>query len=349
MMWSNAMAVLQQLGLAEKVLAAGTPIERSLFRTTDGRPLIDIPVGELSREAGAPTVVISRRALLGILAGPVPPGAISFGRRCERFEVRDGAVHLHFAEGPVAVGRGLVGADGLHSVVRSQLLGPSPARKAHQTAWVGISPRVYDAFPAGIMIGFVGNTLRFWGTRIGSDRTYWYAIVKDTNGGATPRVESRQSLMDEFSTWQAPVAELIRDTQESETVRTEIVDRPPSEVWGHGQTTLIGDAAHPMTPDLGQGACQAIEGSAVLAAWLSWQADPAAAFRHYERARMVRTTGISRLSRTIAELSMTESSIGASLRDVILTVGARFDTFPMLRLILGAQPPPVFRRPEAPV
>jgi 2-polyprenyl-6-methoxyphenol hydroxylase-like FAD-dependent oxidoreductase len=329
-MWSNAMSVLRALGLAEQVLAEGTPIEECVFHTIDGKPLMEIPVGHLSREAGAPTVVLPRRALLGILARSLGPDAIAFGRCCERFEAGGGGVVVHFSDGSTAMGAGLVGADGLHSVVRQQLLGLSPPRSVHQTAWVGIVPRVHPGFPSGVMVGFVGDDLRFWATRIGSGSTYWYAIVKET---ASPRIDTQLRLVEALSTWRVPAADLVRYTPEADTVRTEIVDRPPSDVWGQGPTTLIGDAAHPMTPDLGQGACQAIEGSAVLAERLASAGDASAAFRGYERARMPRTRQISLVSRTIAEWSMPSFDVPDFLRHGILRLSGelnkltRFESF----------------------
>jgi 2-polyprenyl-6-methoxyphenol hydroxylase-like FAD-dependent oxidoreductase len=349
-MWSNAMAVLRQLGLESKIVAAGTVIERCVFHTTDGILLLRMPVGDIARQVGAPTVVVSRRALLGILATELGPEPVAFGHRCERFDTNAGVPTLQFSHGAVAKGRAVIGADGLHSVVRAQLLGPAPPERIGQTAWVGISPRIYDAFPAGIMVGFVGDDLRFWATRIGADSTYWYAIVKEPTAPHARRVDSRPALIEQLSTWNVPVAALIRDTAETETVRAELVHRSASDDWGRGPVTLIGDAAHPMTPDLGQGACQAIEGSAVLADCLAAQEDSSTAFREYERRRMLRTRRISFTSHEIARWSMPSFPVPSLMRQLSLRLISGLDEASdhrALKWILDAQPPALRGGPQS--
>jgi 2-polyprenyl-6-methoxyphenol hydroxylase-like FAD-dependent oxidoreductase len=108
-------------------------------------------------------------------------------------------------------------------------------------------------------------------------------------------------------------------TDERAILHTDIYDRDPlKERWGEGRISLLGDAAHPMTPDLGQGACQAIEDAVVLAKRLSEESDPASALRHYESQRTRRVAVIVQRSRRLGKMAQLETPLLCQLRDVLL-------------------------------
>jgi 2-polyprenyl-6-methoxyphenol hydroxylase-like FAD-dependent oxidoreductase len=125
-----------------------------------------------------------------------------------------------------------------------------------------------------------------------------------------------------------PTEERIQATDMSAIYRREIVDRDPIKKSGSGRVTLLGDAAHAMTPNLGQGACQAIEDSVVLTRCLAANSDPVAALRAYEARRIPRTAPIVRRSRMIGELGQWTNPIACRVRTqiqrvVLPTVGFR--------------------------
>src|SRR5262249_30160859 len=148
----------------------------------------------------------------------------------------------------------VVGADGLRSTVRASLFGDEVPRAAGQIAWRGICPR---ASAAGDMGGESwGRGARFGFVPISDAEVYWYA-VRDTSAAPPESADQHCELVRFYGDWHAPISAMLRTTDPAAVIRTELFDRVPTDTWGRGPVTLLGDAAHPMTPNLGQGGCQA--------------------------------------------------------------------------------------------
>jgi 2-polyprenyl-6-methoxyphenol hydroxylase-like FAD-dependent oxidoreductase len=310
LLWSNALRALEALGVAEPVLRAGTLVQTTEFRTHDGRLLWAMPVAELSHRAGAPTLLIPRAELLEILSGAFGP--VQLGRQCVDFDEEGDRVLIRFEDGSLHRCDALVGADGLHSFVRSRALGSTALRSAKQMAWVGIVDYTHPLLAPGTTVATVGRGLRFWAGGIGGGKIYWYATVRD----AAADVHSMRELASLFQHFHAPVSALITATEPAAVVRTPVRDRPPARSWGRGPVTLIGDAAHPATPDLGQGACQALEDAVALVTAVTRHSNLPAAFEAYQRARLDRTARITNLSWLTAVQSMSADPIACRVRDL---------------------------------
>ena len=124
-------------------------------------------------------------------------------------------------------------------------------------------------------------------------------------------------VQDVFQTWHSPIPEVIEATPGAEILRHDIVDRIPLANWGQGRVTLLGDSAHPTTPNLGQGACQAIEDAVCLAASLASSRDVTTALRHYEQARQPRTAAITNDSWRLGSICQWENSFGCWMRNTL--------------------------------
>jgi 2-polyprenyl-6-methoxyphenol hydroxylase-like FAD-dependent oxidoreductase len=125
-------------------------------------------------------------------------------------------------------------------------------------------------------------------------------------------------LLDRLSGWAEPTAAVIEPTPEEAINRADVVGRDPLEGWGRGRVTLLGDAAHPMTPNLGQGAAQAMEDALALASCLREHSDPAAALRAYEEPRARRTADIMKRAWTIGATGRWESTAACVARDWLM-------------------------------
>jgi 2-polyprenyl-6-methoxyphenol hydroxylase-like FAD-dependent oxidoreductase len=340
LLWANALRALRALGLEQEVLDLGAAVEIAEFRAHRGALLTTLPVGDLSRRHGAPSVIVPRGALLTVLAAALPAAAVHFGARCTGFEafVEDDVATALFADGSARDADVLVAADGLRSTVRAQLRGPESLRETGQVAFVGIAEGCEGALEPGVMVATLGEGQRFWAGALRGGRVYWYAAVKASARVSAEPAEARERLLDLFEGWHTPIEALIGATADAELIRAVIADREPVRRWGEGRLTLLGDAAHPCTPDLGQGACQALESAVVLSRCLGEVDDAEAALRRYEEQRGARTARITQLSWVTAMQSMVESPLACGLRDMGVRTLLRAVAMPELGWILGGSP-----------
>jgi 2-polyprenyl-6-methoxyphenol hydroxylase-like FAD-dependent oxidoreductase len=162
-----------------------------------------------------------------------------------------------------------------------------------------------------------GFGARFAVHHCGPGRLFWYATRNLPEGGVDSLAGRKADVKDIFQKWHAPIPEVIEATRSADILRNDIVDRIPLARWGQGRVTLLGDAAHPTTPNLGQGACQAIEDAVYLAASLARGRYVETALRHYERVRYPRTTGITKDSWRYGSVSQWEKPFCCWLRNTL--------------------------------
>ena len=147
---------------------------------------------------------------------------------------------------------------------------------------------------------------------------YWYATDNLPEGGREEPGAAKTRLIGLFRNWHAPIADVLDATDAGRILRNDIYDRDPVDHWGAGRVTLLGDAAHPMTPNLGQGACQAIEDGVVLARQLASAREVPSALRAYESLRIPRTASVVTTSRRVGQMGQLESPALCRLRDLVL-------------------------------
>jgi 2-polyprenyl-6-methoxyphenol hydroxylase-like FAD-dependent oxidoreductase len=323
LVWGNAMRALAMLGVADALRPFVAPIERTLVRNRAGDVLSELPIGEWSK--AAPSVTVRRGDLVNVLAAKA--GDVVRAGDVVGFEPRGERVRVELADGEELVDA-LIGADGLHSIVRAKLLGDEAPRALKQQAWVGW---VNAKLERGVTTATIGHGPRFWSAPL-VDGAFWYATINKVVG------DRRDVLRETFRDWHAPIGELIASTKPADIVATQIRDRAPVTRWGTGAVTLLGDAAHATTPDLGQGACQAIESAVVLGASLERADSIEAGLRAYERARMDRTATISRLCWMTSINSTIESPLLCQVRDGAVKLGLRAVARGHLEWILAGQP-----------
>jgi 2-polyprenyl-6-methoxyphenol hydroxylase-like FAD-dependent oxidoreductase len=158
-----------------------------------------------------------------------------------------------------------------------------------------------------------GAGARFGLVAIDGDRIYWFATANVPEGGEDA---GKAGLLARFGDWHDPIRAILESTPADAILRTDIADRDAIERWTEGRVTLLGDAAHPMTPNLGQGACQAIEDAVVLDLCLSATEDCAAAFGDYETRRLVRTARVVREARVYGRVGQIENGAARALRNL---------------------------------
>ncbi|HYG62370.1 MAG TPA: FAD-dependent monooxygenase [Thermoanaerobaculia bacterium] len=316
---SNAVLALRHIslgdaGLDEAVIAGGRLMGWASLRTTDDRVISREDMAAVGRAVGAPGVAIHRATLQHLLVDALGPGVLETGREVTGYTARPDGVTVRFRDGGTADGALLVGADGIRSAVRAQLLGDGEPLYSGYVAWRGVTP-AGGAVPEETVETW-GPGRRFGIVPIDHGRVYWYATLNTPPGGHDDPGRHRETLLRLFAGWHAPIPALLEATPEEAILRNDIVHRLPVEKWGEGRVTLLGDAAHPMTPNLGQGACQAIEDAVVLAHCLRENTGaPTAALRHYEARRIPRANGFVLASMRLGRLGQWENRAACWLRD----------------------------------
>lgn len=315
-LWANATRVLRRLGLHEAVLEAGAEIGGEA-RTWRGRKLFSLTAKDLRRRFGAANLAVRRSDLQSALLAALPADTVRPGAELVDFEQGAGGVTVLLAGGGEESGDLLVGADGLRSTVRARVLGDGPPRYAGFTAWRAIVEDAADLAPEGTGLNLWGRGAEFGLVGVGRGRAYWYATKNAPEGEPEKTAGRKEEILERLVHAYEPARAAVEATRGADILRTDLYDRDPArERWGGGRVTLLGDAAHPMTPSLGQGACQAIEDAAALADALKESpADPAAALRRYEERRIKRTAAIVQRSRRMASLMQSESPALCALRD----------------------------------
>jgi 2-polyprenyl-6-methoxyphenol hydroxylase-like FAD-dependent oxidoreductase len=320
-LWHNAVLALRRLGLDGALARAGHELESHEFRSWRGGRLADWPVTAVAERSGAPAFAVSRPALHRLLLDAVGP-RVRTGAAVERFDTDPTGVTVRFADGSVDRAELLVGADGLRSAVRRQLRPHEPPpRYAGYTAFQAVV-RVHDErVRPGTFANLWGRGRRFLWFRLDDEGlVYWDGILSDRVSGRLTAAGGslRDLLAAQFAGWPEPIGDLIAATEPERILPTHIFDRPPSAGWSAPRVVLIGDAAHPMTFNLGQGACQAVEDGVVLAACLaragSGEAELGRALDAFEAERHPRTAEMVRTSWLIGSVGRWERRPACALR-----------------------------------
>jgi 2-polyprenyl-6-methoxyphenol hydroxylase-like FAD-dependent oxidoreductase len=314
-LWANALRALDTLGAGDAIRKASLGLVQSELRADCGyRKQVAFAGEYFERKLGVKPFVamIHRAELVETLARMLPEGAARYGFECIGVEQNGDRIAVRFANGHQDEADVVIGADGIKSAVRAALFGPEPPRYAGYTCWRGVSPR-----PAAIAPGYLGE---WWGrgqrfgiTTLTKDRVYWFAVQNaPANGHAE---DERAEVIAWFQGWAEPVAEILESTPRAAVIRNDILDRPPSRTWSSGRVGLIGDAAHPTTPNMGQGGCLAIEDGVVLARTLTSHQDPAAAWEAFSRERYPRTSAITQESWRFGKIGQWENRVACWLRN----------------------------------
>ncbi|MDD5303103.1 MAG: FAD-dependent monooxygenase [Elusimicrobia bacterium] len=302
-LWPNATYALRELGLLEACTRSASRVQRISLRDPGGREWASVGIyGQAT-----PALCLDRPALLSVLLAAVDPKRIHVGQECEGLglESEDGRKpRVNFKDGWTLEFDAVIGADGLGSVVRRFVTGrvERPVYRGYQI-WRGVAEVLPSFYAEGNITEAWGKGERFGIMPIGNGKVCWYATRNQPDTAPPP---SKAEILEHFRGWHPPIAEVIAATPEDSIVRTPALDRPTTGSWARGRVVLIGDAAHPMTPNLGQGTCQALEDAVVLSRLLVHPASIEAAFRRFEKLRRARAAAIVLGARWIGRFAQSE-------------------------------------------
>jgi 2-polyprenyl-6-methoxyphenol hydroxylase-like FAD-dependent oxidoreductase len=316
-MWPNAIRALRKLGLADQIINAGARIEYGALRTATGAILACTQPSELERRFGEPTIAIHRATLHRILHAALPDGVVHFGVSCDGFAQDAGQVTVRLAADHTDQADLFVAADGIHSTIRQQLCPHATLRYAGYTAWRGVVAASDDT-ALGVTSESWGQGKRFGIVCVDVRRVYWFATANTPPGQTRPASEHKALLLQQFGAWHHPIRRLIEATPAEHILHNDIYDMKPFTPWSRGRVGLLGDAAHPTTPNMGQGACMAIESAVTLARSLAQAPDVTAALHRYEAERHPRTARVTSQSWQIGRVGQLENRLACALRNAVI-------------------------------
>lgn len=318
---ANAMANLYTIGLGEALTRAGHLLREMQITTERGRVLSQASLVTEKDGVTLGSLGIRRAELHRVLVNACeaePNVHLRFGEAFENVHDNGTSVAVTSARGQESFDA-LIGADGLHSRVRALLHGEGKLRYAGYRCFRGVAEGRFSLGDAGTESW--GRGQRFGLVPVGPRHAYWFAVENAKPGEHIDPGQAKGAVLARFRKFGATAAEVMEATRDEDILVHDLADRMPLRSWGKGRITLLGDAAHPMTPNMGQGAGQAIEDAAFLAAALRdapEQSNLEAALSSYERVRLPRTSHFVTQSYRLGRIAQTENALGCYLRDFLV-------------------------------
>jgi 2-polyprenyl-6-methoxyphenol hydroxylase-like FAD-dependent oxidoreductase len=314
-LWPNAVRSLNQIdpGILPRITASGRFLRRMLMKDAAGEPIKTLPLPS----DDCTGMAIHRAELQSSLAQSVPARSIHLSHSFSHLEQRPNSIALHFENGASVEADLVVACDGIHSAVRKSLGLKTKLSNRDYSVWRGMT-QIHphdDARRLGLdhdgdFSESYGHGTRFGILRLGPGRIHWYAVAN--NSLLPPDLPEHDALKELFAGWHAPIPELIENSENA--IGAKVQDRLATLPWVVGRVAILGDAAHPISPNFGQGACLAIEDAVVLAACLQAHGDLTRALRRYEHSRYPRCLEILFMSREAGRFAQIQNRALVHLR-----------------------------------
>lgn len=328
----NGMKVFQALGLEKAMLEKGFQPEYLQMKSgRTSRSVFSVPIKNITANRyGAPYINIYRPDLIGILQNALLarcPNSILTNANVSAYENTKTGVTATTTDDRVFEGDILIGADGIHSVIRSQMIGPDPATFTGNVAWRAVVPveklgKLAPPPSATVWTGPGSHAVTYL-LRDGDLANFVGVVETDAwkNEAWTERADRTEAL-EAFKGWAPEITKLIE--QADEHYKWALFDRPEFTSWSESHTTLLGDACHPTLPFMAQGATMAIEDAWALARALKEKTSISAALANYETVRKPRTTTLQNRARANMKIYHQRTTFGQLKTYGPMWLAARF-------------------------
>jgi len=318
---ANAVKALAEIGISNEVIGAGKVIRKMAIKDPQGRVLNETDSEKISRQFGViNNFTIHRADLHQVLLSFLQEGTVQLGKACINFHQTETGVTINFSDGSSTTTDCVVACDGIHSVFRTKFLPESKPRYAGYTCWRGVIDDLPDGFDPEETSETWGPGCRFGIAPISNNRVYWFACINAKENDEMMRSFTKRDLLTYFGDFHFPVPEILKQTKEAQLIWSDIIDLKPIDQFAFGNIVLMGDAAHATTPNMGQGACMAIEDAATLSNCLVKYPTIYEAFKHFEQKRIKRTTKIVNGSWSLGKVAQLQNPFLGKLRNAAIRI-----------------------------
>lgn len=313
---ANAIKAFKMLGIDEKIIKAGKEID--LFEILDekGNLITNTDNKALNQKYGLNNFTIHRARLHEVLLSELNNDTIYLNKKAISVEESNQGISVLFEDGGKETFDQLIVADGIHSSIRKQLIPKSNPRYAGYTCWRAVIDNPGISLPSATETW--GSKGRFGIVPSAENQIYWFACINTKANNQKMKAYRVADLLHQFSGYHSAVIEVLKHTKNEHLIWNDIIDLPPTPHYAFGNIVLIGDAAHATTPNMGQGACQAIEDAVVLADEMKKNTFTEEAFKKFEKRRIKRTHWITNTSKQLGDIAQLENSILIKLRNAFL-------------------------------
>lgn len=313
----NAVKALIHLGLKEQINKHCNALNRFTIQSQRGTILSDINFAKLASKSGVGNAAIHRAELHKILRESLDAGTIQLDKKCIDVIQDEHGVTLHFDDGDSIRTDLVIAADGIHSTIRKKLLPHSSIRYSGYTCWRSVVPYDYgDQKHRSSEIW--GQEGRFGYIPLSQGQVYWFACINSEANDPVRSAYTADHLLRVFNNFPYPVKKLLQAASNNRLIHNDIYDIQPLQQFAFGRIVLLGDAAHATTPNMGQGAGQAMEDAVVLGQCMQLESNFNDALQLYEQRRLQRTRKIIEKSRQIGSVSQWSHPALIQLRDQLL-------------------------------
>ncbi len=311
---NNAMQVYEKLGLRKIIEENGNPISSMNITKSNLKPLSKIDLTFFEQKHNTKNIAIHRGKLQQILIDKLKSTEINLNNKLTSIVKSENGYDLNFENGKLIQSSTVLGADGLNSVVRQKLFPNNSIRNANQICWRGVTKYELPEKFRNELNEAWGKSERFGFVQIAENKVYWYALKSFKKN---KNEFSINNLHQYFCSYNSIVKDIINSTKKEQINTTEISDLKPTNIWHKENVCLIGDSAHATTPNIGQGACQAIEDAYLLSECLD-KNKIGQAFTEYQKLRLPKAHQVVKTSWFVGKMAHISNPILIGLRNQIL-------------------------------
>ncbi len=311
---SNAMQVYEALGLRKVIEESGNPISSMRITKSNLKPLSKIDLTYFEQKYNTKNIAIHRGILQQLLLDKLKSTEINLNHKLTSIVENTNGYFLEFENGKQIQSSTVLGADGLNSVVRQKLFPNNSLRYANQICWRGIAETELPIRFKNELNEAWGKSERFGFVQITENKVYWYALKSFKKSNSELSINNLEHYFDSYN---SVIKEIIKSTKKNQINTTEISDLKPTNLWFKSNVCLIGDSAHATTPNMGQGACQAIEDAYVLSECID-RYKTATAFSIYQKLRLPKAHRVVKASWLVGKMAHLKNPILIGLRNQML-------------------------------